>query len=204
MASTLLASRLTEAHRVAQLRLGVLTVDQMRTIWPLLDPADLDGTFARWLRAATPVIGRQRATSSRLSANYLTTFRRLELGPDVEPIVPTLSEVVATKQLATSLLVTGPISIKRAMTRSVPLERALDVANGTSAAAGMRLALDGGRDTLMKTIDNDPRAGRWSRVTSGNACDFCELLAERGAVYASDTVDFEAHDHCSCMPEPGY
>jgi hypothetical protein len=204
MASTFAGSRLTEAHRLAQLRLGSQTVDQMHTVWPLLDPADLDGTFDRWLRATAPIVGRQRITSSRLAGTYATTFRAIELGRDVEPIVPTLSEVVATERLATSLLVTGPLSIKRAMVRSIPLARAVDVADSTSAAAAMRLALDGGRETLMRTIEKDPLATSWQRVTSGNACDFCSMLEGRGAVYKTDTVDFEAHDHCSCTAEPGY
>jgi hypothetical protein len=197
------ARRLTRAHRAAQAQIGVQTVGQMDTIWPLLDPADLDGTFERWLQAVTPVVTRQRISSARLAGNYLTVFRSLEL-PAVTPIVPTLSEVVSTEQLATSLLVTGPLAIKRAMLRSVPLAQAVETANVTSAASAMRLALDGGRDTVMQTIENDPRATRWQRVTSGNPCDFCSMLEGRGAVYASDTVDFAAHDHCTCVAEPGY
>lgn len=204
MASTLAASRLTEAHRLAQVRLGALTVDQMHTIWPLLDPTDLDGSFARWLRAATPVVGRQRATSARLAANYLTAFRVLELGADVPAIVPTLSEVVAADQLATSLLVTGPVSIKRAMIRSVPLAKAVDVAEAASSATGMRFALNGGRETLVATVNADREARGWTRVTSGNACAFCSMLADRGGVYTEASGDFAAHDGCNCGVEPSY
>jgi hypothetical protein len=35
-----------------------------------------------------------------------------------------------------------------------------------------------------------------------HACDFCEMLADRGAVYGEASADFEAHDHCSCSAEP--
>lgn len=198
------ARRLTEAHRLAQVRLGAQTVQQMRTIWPLLDPASLDRTFTGWLRAAVPVVGRQRSTSARLAANYLTTFRAIELGADVAPIVAALSEVVDTEQLATSLLVTGPLSIKRAMSRSIPIARALDVAESSSSASAMRLALNGGRETLVNTINRDPEARGWTRVTSAKACDFCSMLAGRGGVYTEASGDFQAHDGCNCSVEAAY
>jgi hypothetical protein len=41
-------------------------------------------------------------------------------------------------------------------------------------------------------------------VTSGNACDFCSMLADRGAVYGEASAEFEAHDHCSCSAQPVY
>ena len=42
----------------------------------------------------------------------------------------------------------------------------------------------------------------YRRVTSGNACAFCSMLASRGAVYSQRGASFEAHDGCSCSPEP--
>lgn len=204
MAVTVGGRRLTEAHRVAQAKVGALTVLQMHTIFPLLDVRDLDATFPRWLKAAAAVVGAQRVTSARLAANYVTTFRALELGPDVAPVVPSLSETVVTQRLATSLLVTGPVSLKANVGRAMPLERATSIADANSARAAMRHVLDGGRDTILETVKADPRATRWQRVTSEKPCDFCDMLAGRGAVYKADTVDFLSHDGCACGAEPGY
>jgi len=148
-------------------------------------------------------VGRQRTVSSRLAAQYLVTFRALEL-PDTKPVVPTIADVVPAEQLASSLLVTGPLSIKRAMTRLVPLERAIDTANASSSASAMRLALNGGRETLVNTTNQDREARGWTRVTSGNPCPFCEMLEGRGAVYTEASGDFEAHDGCACSAEPAY
>lgn len=204
MASTAEATRLTQAHRRAQVAIGDQTITSLRNVWPTLDLSNLDGTFDAWLAKAAPIIRAHRAVSARVAGNYYQLFRAFELGQAATPIVPTLVEMVPAEKLATSLRVTGPISLKANIGRGMPLEQAARIADEGSAAAGMRHALDGGRQTLMQTIKADPRAQRWERVTSGNGCDFCQMLADRGAVYKEDTVDFEAHDHCTCSAEPGY
>src|SRR5688500_895218 len=112
MAATTAGARLTEAHRLAQARIGAQTVRALRAVWRLLDPADLDGTFDQWLQGVLPVIRSQRTTSARLAANYLTTFRTLELGADVEPYLPVLADEIAEQQVQTSMLVTGPVSVR--------------------------------------------------------------------------------------------
>lgn len=35
-------------------------------------------------------------------------------------------------------------------------------------------------------------------MTSAKACNFCSALAGRGIVYSTESVDFKAHDACSC------
>lgn len=74
----------------------------------------------------------------------------------------------------------------------------------TRAAGGLqRTILAGARDTILGSTRRDPARPRWARVTSGG-CDWCEMLADRGAVYASDTVSFEAHDWCGCSAVPDF
>lgn len=198
------AQHLTRAHATAQKELGAVTVEQLRAVWPVLDLTDLDGTFDKWFALAAPVVRAQRTASARLAGNYLTVYRSLEVGHD-KSFHPVLSELVPAEKLATSLRVTGPISLKSNVGRGMLLEEAARIADEGAARAGSRLALEGGRDTLMESIAADPRALRWSRVvTSDKPCEFCLMLADRGAVYSADTVEFQAHDGCSCMAEPGY
>lgn len=203
MAATAEAARLTEAHRLAQLRLGADTVRQMQAVWPLLNPADLNASFADWMQVVGPIVQAQRSASSALAANYITVFRSLELGVG-RGFTPILAGPVDTKILFTSMLVTGPVSIQAALDRSVPLVRALDTAEARSAGAAMRHALNGGRETIVDTTRADRRAIGWARATSASACAFCAMLASRGPVYSGDTVDFRAHDHCACGAEPMY
>jgi hypothetical protein len=204
MAATAEATRLTEAHRLAQVRIGTDTIRAMFAVWPLLDPDDLDGTIERWLLTLRPVIAAQRTSSARLAANYLTTFKALEVG--VGAATPTvLAEALTEEAIISSLTVTGPIRAKQAIARGTPVAKAMETAKATSAFAGMRHALNGGRETTLRTVDQDREAYGWARATSGQPCHFCAMLASRGPVYKGErTADFEAHDHCSCTAEPVY
>lgn len=204
MATTREGGRLTEAHRVAQARLGADVVRQMLAAFPLLDGTDLDGSFERWLRVVLPIIRAQRSTSARLAANYLTTFRSLEVGETRERLAPILAETPPVDAVTTSLVVTGPAAIKSAISRGISLPAAMQTAQTTAARAGMRHVLNGGRETITATTRADPRSGGWARVTSGKPCDFCSMLAGRGAVFGEASVSFAAHDSCACSAEPAY
>src|SRR5690606_1205052 len=67
------------------------------------------------------------------------------------------------------------------------------------------LTLNGARQTIIGTGQADPLAERWMRVTSGDPCAFCAVLASRGGVFhTSASADFQPHEHCSCVPEIAY
>lgn len=195
--------QLTEAHRRGQVAIGAKTVLAMGAASRLLDPADLDGSFEDWLTVVGQIVGANRAESSRLSTGYLRALRSLELEDD-DGFDPVLADDADRRGLSISMLVCGVISLRSNLARAMPLERAEEIAEERSAAAAMRWSLNGGRETITGTVRADPRAAGWQRVTSGKSCDFCSMLAGRGAVYGEDTADFEAHDGCSCSAEPVY
>lgn len=61
---------------------------------------------------------------------------------------------------------------------------------------------DAGRSTTLGNVRDDPAALGWARVTGGHGCDFCRMLASRGAVYRKEiTATFAAHDNCDCTAE---
>lgn len=214
MAAEPAAARLTEAHRVAQNQLGAHTVAQVLATWALLDPDDLDGTFATWAAVVLPLLGQLRRTSAQLAANYLTAFRAIELGPGSTPSPLVVAGDVNRQAAITSLLVTGPVAVKAALARGVPLERAADAARARAAAASMRHVLGGGRDTITESVAADDRAQGWARAASGSACHFCAMLASRGPVYKSQGAAaggrqdpegrHRVHDGCNCAFEPVY
>ncbi len=203
MAATAAGQRLTEAHRLAQARLGASTIQAMRAVWPLLDPLALDASFQRWLTAALPIINGQRSQSARLAASYLSAYKKLELGPDAV-VNAVLAEMIPAEQVATALRVSGPVSIKRAAMRGELLTKAVNVAESNTARSGLRLALGGGRDTITATTRADRQAQGWARATSGRPCAFCAMLASRGPMYDAESVHFHAHDGCHCTAEPVY
>lgn len=199
--ATAAGRRLTLAHKKAQGQIGTETVGRMRTVWDRLSGDDLDGSFQRWHSAAVPIIGAQRLKSAQTAASYLSTFRVLEVGTTTDVVLAT---AIPDAEVSTSLLVTGPLSVKRAMSRGIPLARAMAVAEAASAASAMRHAMNGGRQTITDTLAADPASAGYERVASGNACAFCQLLAGRGAVYSAESADFESHDGCGCTAEPVY
>ena len=202
MASTAQAARLTEVHRLAQARLGALTVQQLLAAWRMIDLASLDETAEAWLRVAVPLIQAQRSASAGLAANYYQTFRALEVGAGIDRFVPLLAGPADPRAVSTSLLVTGPYRVRHGLALGRDATKMLDIGGASSSAAGMRHALTGGRETLVGSARADRKALGWARVTSGNPCAFCAMLASRGPVYTEQSGDFEAHDHCSCTAEP--
>lgn len=204
MAATGEARQLTEAHRLAQAQLGATVVAAMRAVWPLLDLADIDGTIERWLRASSLIVSGQRAASARLAGTYVQTFKTLELGAAAPAVPLVLAEAPIEQAVITSLVVTGPSSAKASLRRGAPLAIASQVAEARSAASAMRHVLNGGRDTIVQTVDTDRQARGWARVVSGSGCAFCAMLASRGPVYRGGSVQFDAHDGCLCGAEPVY
>lgn len=164
---------------------------------PLLDLDDPSD----WLTVIAPAIQAQRSRSSRLAGAYLAALRELKTG---ERFAPVLADSAPSKQVTVAMLVTGVYHQMSNLGRGLQPERAAELAKAATAGAGMRLVLNGGRETITSTIKADDRARGYARVTSGRACEFCSMLAGRGAVYGEASADFEAHDHCACSAEPVY
>lgn len=232
MALTLEGSALTEAHRVAQATLQAEAVQDLASVWPLLDPSDLDGSFERYARAAMVVLDLRREQSAAVASAYYEAFR------DVEGVTKPLTDLPALARLAeeqalTSLFVTGPVEAKRTMARqsrtildratsldpeappplSTRTAQAMERAFVTSAGSVMRLTADAGREVIRGAVLRDDAAVGWARVTDGSPCAFCAMLASRGIDYkrgsfaASDPRftgkgTAKVHDHCGCTSEP--
>jgi hypothetical protein len=86
-------------------------------------------------------------------------------------------------------------------------------ASGTAT----RLALNGGRETISRSVEADEEALGWVRIPDADPCAFCRTLASRGEVYKSEETagrranrrfeglgEFKFHDHCGCTVVPTY
>lgn len=56
--------------------------------------------------------------------------------------------------------------------------------------------------TLMGNTVMDETAAAWRRIANPGACNFCRMLADRGLVYKSYSVDFKSHPNCMCGIQP--
>lgn len=59
------------------------------------------------------------------------------------------------------------------------------------------------RDTILTNTHRDPQSIGWRR-NAGDACPFCRMAADKGAVYRRETATFAAHDNCDCTASPVY
>ena len=192
---------LVEAHRLAQLQIASGVSGDVSRLWPLLNPADLDGSFPRFSSALSTLVRARRTASAGLAAGFYRSLRDLEKVPGAFEAVS--GAAIEADRLAASLAVTGPATWKRAVGKGAnPLEASL-LAQAATVGAARRHVLDGGRQTQIRTVYTDDKAHGWQRVSDGRPCSFCAMLVSRGAVYKTEgTASFRTHDHCGCQPVP--
>ena len=199
MAATAEGAELTRTHRLAQVAIRAAVVRDLSTLWALFDPIAPE-SFERFAELADVLIRTRYADSVGIASAYYRAFVAAEgIGSRVIPLpAPPLEPA----RVRTSLFATGFAGTDRALRAGFSIDAAK--ANGFVLVSGSasRLALEGGRKTIVGTIGVDGVVSGYRRVTSAKACDFCSMLAGRGPVYKESTADFAAHDHCSCSVEP--
>ena len=202
MAKTAAGAELTRAHHAAQLAVRAGSLANLVKLWKIVDPTDLTNTIDTFVQAAVLLAGQGFDRSAGTASRYYSLFRRVEGVTGALPaagLAPRPTSVVLGDELRGAAL-KGIITARRAgLTPELSKERGLVRVVG---ALG-KLVLAGGRRTLIHVADRDPKALGFGRVTSGDPCAFCRMLAGRGAVYKTEkSADFEAHDSCGCSVEP--
>lgn len=204
MARTPEGKRLTEAHYRGQLQIRANALRDYLRLWPMWS-GDAR-SFNRLVAASLVLVRAHMQTSSSLSAAYFEAFRRAEdPGGSARPRLADPMTPEAQDRFAASMWETGQSSLARSLAAGKTPQAAMQTALTTTSGTVTRFTLDGGRETLLRSIASDSQARGWARVTAAQPCAFCAMLASRGPVYlAEHTADFRAHDHCSCTAEPGY
>lgn len=191
-------NRLTEGHYRAQLAIRAATLARATRVFSAFDITDIDRSWAAVQEGLTATVWVGHRRSSELAGGYYRALRKTTGAPG--PATVRQTPAPSVQYLDRVFTYTGLIVPKKlvAAGRKDAAAQTLVHVLGTVG----RLTLNGGRDTLLESIKADPIARGYQRVTSGNACGFCEMLADRGAVYGAESGDFAAHDHCSCSIEP--
>jgi hypothetical protein len=194
--------------RAAQLAVRASLLRDVARLWPLLDKANLPGSFPGWVVAMSALINRYHAQSATASAAFYRAAREAATGSPTPDSLVRLAKAPDSEWVSRALGFAGPGMLSRDTARP---NTALSTTLGTAA----RIALDGGRSTLAATVEADPAALGWYRVTDGDPCAFCALVASRGAVYkdefsAGEVANtqfvgagmFKYHNHCGCTIAP--
>jgi hypothetical protein len=202
MAVTKAGARLTEAHRLAQVAIGARTVTLLRAAWSTLNVDNIDGTRGMWLAVSRDSLEAQHQRSVRTAIAYGSAFRRVEVG---SPLPVAAAAITLPAKATTSLEVLGPIGIKVAIGSGIAPAAAKDSAFNMLARTSMLHVLNGGRQSLERDVRRDPRCIGYQRVTDGDPCYFCAMLAGRGPVYSKRSFDAaDPHLGCGCTLEPVY
>jgi hypothetical protein len=185
---------LTAQYQAGQVALKAQMVRDSARIW-----AAWRGTSkAEWNRMvalAVPVIRARHSTSAGVSARYFETLSAIETGRRQHgELPPPLDEGV----IADSLAATALVSVYHGRQRGMTLAAAKQVGFVRLAGAASRLALAGGRDAVLASVQTSNRAVGYERMTSGQACEFCAGLE---GDHSQDEA-FPAHDHCACVAQP--
>lgn len=216
MAATTRGARLTQRHREEQLSIRAAFLRELLRLFGLLDPRRLDRSVEPWLAASVPLVQSHWQRSAAASAAYLALFQEAETGRTAPvPVLPEFTPARA-RAVTTSLLVTGPTEIKALTKRGASLREAVSTAQVTVVGAAGRHVLNGGRAVLLDPKLAGREGLRYARITDGDACWFCAMLASRGYVYRTEASAgrgandrfagdglFKFHDHCGCTLEPG-
>ncbi|APQ42125.1 MuF-like minor capsid protein [Mycobacterium phage MrMagoo] len=89
--------------------------------------------------------------------------------------------------VAKSLYITGNYEIKKQMPG--PEEDLMRSGLSASTGASVRQTMNGGRNATGNVVKFDRKVVGYARVTDGNPCFYCALLASRGAVFAKSSFN---------------
>jgi hypothetical protein len=213
MASTRLGTRLTASHRQEQARLLARVTQEALRLWSLLPVDDMDMRRDDWMAGMLPLLSEGRLESQTISNRYYRQFSQAETGLIRD--IPPVQLRAAQERLRTTLDITGPARFKSLVGRGYDPRQAWQTSGVAVAGATSRLVLEAGREEVWEQGLRDNRAIGYLRVTAGDPCAFCAMLASRGPVYKSaDTAaggrwsekdqSFEVHDACQCTTEAMY
>lgn len=220
MAPPDVAETLTRTYQDGQRRISRGLLAELLRLWRATVRLDDFSSFVRFAELAAEVVGRRRAEAAQAAARFYELFRASQVASAAAPVLlgaaaPVAAEtvpaafapVVAAPLAADAVtgavrgaVLSGFVGGRRAgQSERQALGNAFVKASGTAT----RLALNGGRDTILASTRADSEALGWLRVTDGDPCAFCLTLASRGPEYKTErTASFEAHSHCSCVARP--
>lgn len=178
---------------------------QFEQVLDLLDPYDLDVSYGPFEKAFLEVVEQGAGKFLTLEQAFLRAYCVTEFGMDVVA-KSTIQELIgwdARDRIAGSLSTVTKASIKAHTAKAHSVEKAYKDARTRAIATGKRHARTASREQSLKTVRDTKGLKGYKRVLTGSEnCDFCRMLAGRGAVYDAESVTFLSHDDCSCLGVP--
>lgn len=202
MALTAEGAALTASNQRQQLALAVRAVGASKPIWERVLSSQ-----SVWLAAQLEILRRYHSQSQDLTEAYVEAYRVAEgvASASIERIAFPLQEMTSVA------LVGGPYEVKNFIGKGASADVAMGKGFNKFSGLLRRQVLSGGRMMIDATTAGDSNAIGWRRVTDGNPCAFCAMLASRGPVYRSAEKasavagsGLRYHRHCGCTAEIVY
>lgn len=197
MAETPEGKALTEAYRRRQAVLREQTERRVRAMSRFVNVQDIDGSW-RWRLEMQSLMADQHEKNLRLTERYVDQFALVENGRTIDVVRPDFDAVAVDR----TIQIEGSAYMKKLIGGGLGYREAVGKASLNLASALGQSTLDAGRNLVDVTMRYHGRKGRYRRVTDGQPCAFCAMLAGRGPVYSEETAYFESHKHCGCTAEP--
>lgn len=178
----------------SQAQVAALVMYQFAKVWASLDVDDLPGTLPQVTTMAQTLVQQWGQVAAVVAAEYYAD-ERAQLRNLVSPFTPMPAETAPPEEVEKAV----KWATKGLWSKTPDVEAAQVLTQG----AVTKMALDPARETVIQSVKQDPAAIGWARITDGDPCAFCAMLASRGPVYKSEQqAGFEAHDHCKCSAAP--
>ncbi len=194
--------------RAAQMAITAAVVQEILSlIAAILAPGDMSSGWPVLRRSLLNLVRSRRGDSvNRAAASYMAMRRQAGVLTPFEPSPPRdLDEVRIFKALDSA----GPAVMRKALSAGATPAQARERMSTTLTGTATRLVLEGGRDVIEASVQDDDEALGWARVGDGDPCSWCSMLLSRGAVYKSAKTAGDSrfggekyHDHCGCQATP--
>lgn len=179
--------------------------EQFEKVFELLDPYDLDLSYPAFEAAFIQVVTDSSAKFLTIEQAFLRSYVVLEHGFDIATTssIHSLMDYETQDRIRSSLRSVTASSIKAQTAKAQSVEAAALGAKEKAYGVAMRHSRGPARDYMGRTTTETKGLKGYRRAMSGSeTCSFCEMLADRGAVYDYETVRFRAHDRCDCLGIP--
>jgi hypothetical protein len=185
------------AFRAAQDWLMLMLIRDVLKVWGSLNLQDVRSSWPA-LRIAIAALVREQFGLSAAQAQAYYAAARLAAGvpgPFPAPSVP----LPSPELIQATLDSTGPWALLGRIKKAQPVPQAMQNTGVVLSGAASRLVLNGARQVILQSVQDDAEAVGWMRVTAANPCSWCSMLSSRGPVYRSEaSAGFKAHSHCRC------
>lgn len=181
-----------------------MVIKEVLRLYPAWKPSEPE-SYQAFEDALVLLVQMRGQQSAAIAARYYALFHEAETGAAMTTAVA-MAGVADEAVVRAAIGTTARGGLYEALRAGQPFEQARKTAFVQVSGAVSKQVSDTGRYTIIQAVDSDKEALGWCRVTGGDPCAWCAMLASRGPVYKgdADSIEIWDHEHGDCSAEPAY